>query len=117
MNESRARELVAGERARIQAALLDLTGDVRAAGSLERQQTGEAYEVGTNLQMEGVDMALISDLRRQLAAVGRAEERLAAGTYGRSVISGLPIPDERLEADPLAERTIGEQRAFEASQG
>ena len=90
MNESRARELVAGERARIQAALRDLTGDVRDAGSLERQQTGEGYEVGTDLQMEGVDMALITDLRQQLAAVGRAEERLAAGAYGRSVVSGAP---------------------------
>ena len=117
MNESRARELVAGERARVQAALRELTGDVQDAGSLERQQTGEAYEVGTDLQMEGVDMALISDLREQLAAVGRAEERIAAGTYGRSVVSGLPIPDERLEADPLAERQIGEQRAFEESHG
>ena len=115
MNESRARELVAGERARIQAALDDLTGDVHDTGSLERQQTGEAYEVGTNLQMEGVDMAMISDLREQLAAVGRAEARIVAGTYGRSITSGLPIPDERLEADPLAERTIGEQRAFEES--
>lgn len=117
MNEGRARELVAAERARIETALADLTGDIRASGPVERQQTGEQEEVGTDLQMEGVDMALISDLRQQLAAVGRAEERLAAGTYGRSVVSGLPIPDERLEADPLAERTIGEQRAFEESHG
>lgn len=117
MNESRARELVAGERTRIQAALRELTGDVQATGPLERQQTGEAYEEGTDLQMEGVDMALVDALRQQLAAVGRAEERLAAGTYGRSVVSGAPIPDDRLEADPLAERTIDEQRAFEASHG
>ena len=115
MNESRGQELIAGERVRIQAALRDLTGDVRATGPLERQQTGEAYEEGADLQMEGVDMALVDDLRQQLAAVGRAEERLAAGTYGRSVVSGTPIPDERLEADPLAERTIEEQRTFEAS--
>jgi RNA polymerase-binding transcription factor DksA len=31
----------------------------------------------------------------------RTEDRLAAGTYGRSVLSGRPIPDERLEAFPL----------------
>ena len=55
-------------------------------------------------------MALQADLRAQLAAVGRAEERLALGTYGKSVESGRPIPDERLEAEPLAERTIEEQR-------
>jgi DnaK suppressor protein len=35
------------------------------------------------------------------------------GTYGRSVRSGEPIPDERLEADPAAELTISEARAAE----
>jgi len=55
-------------------------------------------------------MALQADLRAQLAAVERAEARLTLGTYGKSVESGRPIPDERLEAEPLAERTIEEQR-------
>ena len=39
--------------------------------------------------------------------------RLDDGTYGRSVRSGEPIPDERLEADPAAELTISEARAAE----
>jgi DnaK suppressor protein len=60
-----------------------------------------------------VTVALAADLREQLAAVGRAEERIAHGTYGRSVETGIPIPDERLEAQPLAERTVEEQRLFE----
>ncbi|HEY7938124.1 MAG TPA: hypothetical protein VID26_13465 [Candidatus Limnocylindrales bacterium] len=113
MNEGRARELVAAERARIETALADLTGDIRASGPLERQQTGEQEEVGTDLQMEGVDMALVANLREQLAAVRRAEERIAAGTYGRSVESGTLIPAARLEAAPLAERTVDEQSRFE----
>jgi DnaK suppressor protein len=41
--------------------------------------------------------------------VDRAEARLAAGTYGLSVESGTPIPDERLEAVPTAERTVDEE--------
>jgi DnaK suppressor protein len=41
--------------------------------------------------------------------VARAEDRLAAGTYGRSVRSNEPIPDERLEADPAAELTVEEE--------
>ena len=45
--------------------------------------------------------------------IGRAEERIALGTYGSSIESGLPIPDEQLEAEPLAERTIEEQRDYE----
>jgi RNA polymerase-binding transcription factor DksA len=48
-----------------------------------------------------------------LDAVGRAEERISRGTYGISVESGMAIPDERLEAEPLAERAIEEQREFE----
>ena len=43
-----------------------------------------------------------------MAALERAEERLDRGVYGRSVRSGLPIPDERLEADPAAELTVEE---------
>jgi len=46
-------------------------------------------------------------------ALERAEARLAAGSYGRSVRSGRPIPDERLEADPLAELTVEEAAAEE----
>ena len=38
----------------------------------------------------------------------RAEERLAAGTYGLSTLSGEPIPDARLEAFPTAELTVEE---------
>ena len=53
-------------------------------------------------------MRSASDLEERLAAVGRAEQRLAEGTYGLSVRSGQPIPDERLEADPAAELTVDE---------
>jgi hypothetical protein len=45
------------------------------------------------------------------AALQRAEARLAAGSYGRSVRSGQAIPDERLEADPLTELTVQEAAA------
>ena len=48
-----------------------------------------------------------------VGGAGRAEAQLAAGSYGRSVRSGQPIPDERLEADPLAEPTVQEAAAAE----
>ena len=110
MDEQRARALVANERARIEAALAGLRTEIRDEGALGRQQTGEQEDAGSDLQMESVSMALQADLGAQLAAVGRAEERLALGIYGKSVESGQPIPDERLEAEPLAERTVEEQR-------
>ena len=57
---------------------------------------------------EATDDQLVETIRSRLAALDRAEQRLADGTYGRSVRSGVPIPDERLEADPAAELTVEE---------
>jgi DnaK suppressor protein len=114
VDELLARELVARERTRVEALLSEQTGEIHADGPLQRQQTGEYEDIGSSLDSESVSVALAADLRNQLAAVGRAEARIARGTYGRSVQSGLPIPDERLEAKPLAERTVEEQRLYEA---
>jgi DnaK suppressor protein len=114
VNERRARELVARERTRVEALLAAQVQAIRSDGPLQRQQTGEYEEDASTLDSESVSVALLADLRDQLSAVGRAEERIAAGTYGRSVESGLSIPDARLEAEPLAERTIAEQRRYEA---
>jgi DnaK suppressor protein len=113
VDSRRASELVAAERARIEAALQRLSGEVRAEGVLERQQTGES-DSGSELATEMVEIALVAELRTQLEAVARAEERIVAGSFGRSVESGLVIPDERLEAEPLAERTVAEQRRHDA---
>jgi DnaK suppressor protein len=54
------------------------------------------------------------DLRASLASVERAEQRLVDGTYGLSIESGEPIPDERLEAIPTAERTVEEEQRHRA---
>jgi DnaK suppressor protein len=85
MDPERARELLTAERTRIE----------RALAQLGHQDTGEEADE--------------DDLREELAAVERAESRLAAGTYGISIESGRPIPDERLEAVPTAERTAEEE--------
>ena len=63
------------------------------------------------LPWEGTDDSVRAGLQERLAALDRAEQRLEAGTYGFSVPSGLPIPDDRLEADPAAELTAAEARA------
>ncbi len=113
MTDARARDLVGAERARITAALAALATDVQDEGALQGQQTGETWELGTDVAREGVDMALLASLRGQLIAADRAAERIEAGTYGRSVESGRPIPIARLEASPLADRTMEEQAAIE----
>jgi DnaK suppressor protein len=113
VDERRARELVARERIRVESRLAELSGEIRGEGALQRQQTGEYEDAGTTLDAESVAVAQVADLRAQLAAVARAEERIRRGTYGRSVESGMAIPDDRLEVEPLAERTTEEQRRFE----
>jgi len=108
MDEQRARELLHTERARVHALLADTV----AAGSDDRtaanQQPGDMEDPAERLTAEEADDALAASLRDRLAAIDRAERRLDDGTYGRSVRSGQPIPDERLEADPAAELTVEE---------
>ena len=57
-----------------------------------------------------MDDSTADTLRDRLAAIDRALKRLDDGSYGRSVRSGVPIPDDRLEADPAAELTVEEAR-------
>jgi DnaK suppressor protein len=105
VDSERARELLAAERSRID----------RALARLGHQDTGEEADeedpanLASELYQDEFDEGRADDLRRELAAVERAEARLAAGTYGLSIESGQPIPDERLEAVPTAERTAEEE--------
>jgi DnaK suppressor protein len=105
MDSDRARELLAAERTRIERALAQLGHEDNGEPADEDDPGNRASE----LYQEELDEGLADDLREELAAVGRAEARLAAGTYGRSIESGKPIPDERLEALPTAERTAEEE--------
>ena len=107
MEHERARDLLAAERERIERALRRLARGENG-GPAEEFQPGN---VAADLYQDELDAGVRSDLRSRLAAVERAEQRLAAGTYGLSVQSGRPIPSERLEALPTAELTTEEERA------
>ena len=72
---------------------------------------------GGLIEEEEVDDALRVQLRGELEALERAERRLEEGSYGFSVESGDPIPAERLEAVPWAERTQEEQERYERTHG
>ncbi|HXB15773.1 MAG TPA: TraR/DksA C4-type zinc finger protein [Solirubrobacteraceae bacterium] len=109
MDPQRARELLEGERQRVEQAI----ARTQSSGAENATEQGEPGESDSEELLErGLDDARGEDLEAQLAAVERAEARLAAGTYGRSVQSGEPIPDERLEALPTAELTVEEQRTL-----
>jgi DnaK suppressor protein len=107
MDAEHASKLLAAERHRIEAELSRL-------GHQEDGEEADEFDpanLASDLLQDELDEGRIEDLREQLAAVARAEERLAAGTFGRSIVSGEPIPDERLEAFPTAELTVDEERA------
>jgi DnaK suppressor protein len=108
MDTKRAQELLAAERERIEAQLAEL--DRGADGDDELSHVDQhPADQGSELFEQERDQGLAERLRQELAAVERAEKRVADGTYGVSVESGEPIPDERLEVMPTAERTVEEQ--------
>jgi DnaK suppressor protein len=112
MDEQRARALLREERERLER--LQATVDADRDQDAPAEQGAEDLVDGADRRtQEETDEAVGRQLQSRLEALQRAEERLAAGTYGRSVLSGRPIPDERLEAFPLAELTVDEEAAQE----
>jgi DnaK suppressor protein len=112
MDPERARELLTRERTRIEQALATLEGQ----GPLESDERKDSPDIDSeDLYQDEFDEGHADNLRTELAALERAEARLADGTYGLSVESGEPIPDGRLEALPTAERTVEEQERYERS--
>src|SRR3954471_5104024 len=103
MDSDRAHQLLAAERERIEREIAELGSE--AAGDRDESEdrgSGDLYQ-------QEFDAGRAKALQDQLAAVERAEGRLADGKYGLSVESGDPIPDGRLEALPTAERTVAEE--------
>jgi DnaK suppressor protein len=107
MDEVRARSLLAAERAEVEQ-LLRTVGVAQQQEFVAEQETGDFADRAEPLTAEGVDDAVLSELRDRLNGIARAEQRLSEGRFGRSVRSGSPIPDGRLEADPTVELTVEE---------
>lgn len=111
MDEDQARARVRAERAEIEDLLKDAATAGRQDRATEDEEGVDISDPAQPLTAQFENDAITANLRDRLAALDRAEQRLDNGTYGRSVRSGLPIPDERLEADPAAELTIEEASA------
>ena len=109
MDESVARQRLLAERAEV----VQLLKGSESAATQDRDaedEPGDYADAAQPLTAQGMDDALAEGFRDRIAAIDRALKRLDDGTYGRSVRSGAPIPDERLEADPAAELTVDEAR-------
>jgi DnaK suppressor protein len=102
VDPERARQRLGEERARIERELSEHGG----ASSDEPEDSGDQAD---ELVQASTDSALREDAEQILEAIKRAEQRLDDGSYGKSVVSGEPIPDERLEALPWADRLVEEE--------
>lgn len=113
METDHVRARLREERRRLEALLAGhrqvLDGPPARLGELSGNDQHQADEASEMYDREDT-AGRIARAEAELAAVERAEARLADGTYGRSVESGDPIPDERLEHLPAAERTVEEER-------
>jgi DnaK suppressor protein len=107
VDPDRARQLLTQERDRIEEAIADLRREAPEEADTKVEPGDERDE---GLYQDEFDAGRMRDYEEQLVAVERAEERLENGTYGLSVESGEPIPDARLEAYPMAERTVEEEQ-------
>jgi DnaK suppressor protein len=107
VDDEHARELLTGERLRIERLLHEATEAARQ-DRIAANESGDIADPAEPLTAQEMDDAVIAGLRDRLGAIERAETRLREGAFGRSIASGQAIPDERLEADPAAELTVEE---------
>jgi DnaK suppressor protein len=111
MDQGVARERLTAERAEVARLLRDAVSAGEQDRETEVDETGDYADSAQPLTAQGMDDAIAEGFRARIAAIDRALKRLDEGTYGKSVLSGDPIPDERLDADPAAELTIREAQA------
>jgi DnaK suppressor protein len=112
MDAARARTLLQAERDEVLGLLRGAENEVRQDREAEvDSEAGDTGDAALPLTEEATSEDVAGTLRDRLEAIDRALRRVEDGTYGRSVRSGKPIPDERLEADPVAELTVEEARA------
>jgi RNA polymerase-binding transcription factor DksA len=102
------------------AARADLTGQAtrledEANSLIEDGEMGdvqfddESGEGDTMVVERERDLALSAQARQTVSEIDAALERMSLGTYGYSVVSGAPIPRERLEAIPWATVLVEEK--------
>lgn len=104
----RFRERLESERDAIESRIAARSQDIQET---VRDESGVGDSGDESIRIyDREDESDANDLDREtLAQVTRALERIDAGTYGLSEVSGKPIPIERLEAVPFATTLVNEQ--------
>lgn len=103
MYDDAARLLTARE-AELEAELAELT---RPPGELGTISFGKRVGEGTSMAVDRLAAVSAQEhLLAMLDEVRRAQQRVAAGTYGTCEVCGEQIPAARLEARPWATRCV-----------
>src|SRR5262249_7142110 len=107
------RQLLLEERAKLLGQAENLEGE--AAALMEDLDPGDVQfddesGEGDSLVVERErDLALSAQARQMIADIDAALQRISDGSYGFSVISGRPIPKDRLRAIPWARELVEEK--------
>lgn len=109
MHDAQARILLDDERGAALTLLAtlnrDFTGIVDA--SADSNADDEHDPEGSTIAFERSQVgALVEQAEHRLAEIDAALARVDEGTYGRCEVCGDPIPDDRLEARPVARTCI-----------
>jgi DnaK suppressor protein len=118
IDTDRFRELLLGERGRVKAALDHLHGDHEGSLEDETDELGTANDnhlgdlASATLNRE-IDYSLEESSEQHLQEIDAALKRLDDGTYGKCVVGGEDIGEERLEAMPWTPYCIDHARARE----
>jgi RNA polymerase-binding transcription factor DksA len=100
------RDNLLGSAERLQAEAAQLMEDQDPGDVQFDDESGEGDSLAVERER---DLALSAQAREMIAAIDAALERITEGTYGLSLISGKPIPKERLEAIPWATELVEEK--------
>lgn len=88
-------------------------GERELATPVAQDDGGIAHGAAADLYERELRLAEITAFRRDLYLVEAALGRMGAGTYGRCVDCGRPIPLDRLVARPQAARDVECERTVE----
>lgn len=91
---------------RLEEMLADLERSIAVLQGEHPEAEHHTADAGASLSDTDRIEAALEAMRRQRAAVLAALARTRAGTYGKCVDCGLPVPEGRLEARPEAARCV-----------
>ena len=81
------------------------SADSRSPVTLDQQSVGRLSRMDA-MQQQAMNQATEQKRQFDLIRIEAAERRIRDGDYGYCEECGEPIPDKRLEIDPMAERCV-----------